>query len=156
MIMLLVLFSIGNDRYALDSTQIVEIIPLVSLKKIPHAPEPVAGLLHYRGQLVPVIDLSQLIQGRPCRHQLNTRILLVHYPDRTETSHILGLLAERVTETIQKNKKDFLPSGVTVTEAPYLGRISPDEQGMIQCVLVEHLLPDSLRACLFAPAREQR
>jgi chemotaxis-related protein WspB len=47
--MLLLLFEIGNGRYALETSQIIEIVPLVNLKKIPTTPAYVAGLMNYRG-----------------------------------------------------------------------------------------------------------
>lgn len=153
--MLLLLFHLGNDRCALESSQVMAVIPMVSLRKIPKAPDYVAGLLNYRGLLVPVIDLSQLTQGQPCQRRLSTRILLVNYLSQAGAPYVLGLLAERVTDTVKKEKTDFFSSGIKVQEAPYLGAIGIDEQGMIQCVRVEHLLPDSVRECLFAEATEQ-
>jgi len=47
--MLLLLFEIANGRYALDASQILEIVPLVKLKSIPSTPDYVAGLMNYRG-----------------------------------------------------------------------------------------------------------
>jgi len=75
-----ILFSIGNDRYALDTSHVVEVVPRVELWQIPKAPAYVAGVLRYRGQLVSVLDLCQLMHGQPCPVRLSTRILLVHYP----------------------------------------------------------------------------
>jgi chemotaxis-related protein WspB len=59
--MLLLLFEIGNGRYALEVNQIIEIVPLVKFKKIPHSPDYVAGLMNYRGKGLPVIDLNLLL-----------------------------------------------------------------------------------------------
>ena len=63
--MLFLLFELGQDRYALDVRQVAEVLPLVEFKRIPQAPPFVAGLLNYRGDPVPVIDLSQLTLSRP-------------------------------------------------------------------------------------------
>ena len=52
--MLLLLLRLGTDRYALDARQVVEVIPVIKLKRIPPAPAYVAGMFNYRGKPVPV------------------------------------------------------------------------------------------------------
>lgn len=47
--MIHLLFSIGNDRYALESSQVVEVVPRVELWQVPKAPAYVAGVFRYRG-----------------------------------------------------------------------------------------------------------
>ena len=63
--MLLLTFTAGPNRYAIDVTRIVELVPRVELRKIPHAPAFLAGLLGYRGKVVPVIDLGLLLDVPP-------------------------------------------------------------------------------------------
>src|SRR5438105_11295634 len=77
--MLLLTFKIGSDRYALPASQMIEVVPLVSLKKIPQAPPGVAGIFNYHGQPVPVIDLSELTIGIPAQARVSTRIILINY-----------------------------------------------------------------------------
>ncbi|MGL5063830.1 MAG: chemotaxis protein CheW [Microcoleus sp.] len=150
--MLMLLFYVGDDRYALDSRRVVEVVPTVVLKKLHGAPEYIPGLFNYRGHLVPVIDLCQMIQGTPARAYLSTRIVLVNcqLPDISQeddrTLHspiILGLMAERVTETLDKPETEFVSPGINVDTTPYLGGMIADDRGMIQFVRVEHLLPES-------------
>ena len=76
--MLLLTFTAGTNRYAIDVTRVVEVVPRVELRKIPHAPAFLAGLLGYRGEVVPVIDLGLLLDAAPCRDCLSTRIILVN------------------------------------------------------------------------------
>jgi len=148
--MLLLTFNLGGERYALESSRVVEVIPMVPLRKLPHAPDCVAGLFNYRGAVVPVLELRQLVQGGPCQPCLSTRIILVSWVSpKGRKSHTLGLMAERVTETVQKTSLDLSPPGITVEKAPYLGEIILGEGGMIQCLRLEHLLPDGLREALF-------
>lgn len=160
--MLMLLFYVGDERYTLSGRRVVEVVPLVALKKLYHAPEYVAGLFNYRNRIVPVLDLCRLICGEPCQTNLSTRIILVNYlEDNTSISntlqeqnpHILGLMAERVTETLDMPESEFVDSAIKIDAAPYLGKILRDEQGMIQCLRVEYLLPESQRAYLL-PAQE--
>ena len=154
--MLLLLFLIGNERFGLDVTRVIEVTPMAVLKKAPADAAHVAGLFNYRGSVVPVIDLSCLLQGRPSRPRLSTRIILVDYNTGSDSAqHILGLLAERVTETVTCRKEDVRSPGIGFDNAPYLGDIVIDNQGMIQYVLVEQLLPHWLQESLFPAAKEQ-
>ena len=147
--MLFFLFRMGDDRYALDALQIVEVLPLVGVKAIPQAPSGVAGILDYHGVPVPSIDLSQLALGRPARQRLGTRIILVDYPARNGTHHLLGLIAERATETMRRDPTDFVTSGVGNDTAPYLGPVAVDPQGIVQWIEIDKLLPSSVRDLLF-------
>ena len=147
--MLFLIFELGNDRYALDVRQIAEVLPLVSFKQVPRAPQAMNGLFNYRGAPVPVIDLSQLTLGRPSARRLSTRLVLVHYPDHTGQTHLLGLVAERATQTARHEASDFVASGVTNTGAPYLGPVVSDARGLLQWIDVRTLLPPSFRDMLF-------
>ena len=147
--MLFLLFKLGNNRYALDVRQIAEVLPLVGVKQIPKAPHAMNGLLNYRGAPVPVVDLSQLTLGRPSARRLSTRIILVHYPDQTGRTRLLGLIAERATETARHEASDFAPSGITNAGASYLGPVVTDAYGQLQWIDVRTLLPPSFRDLLF-------
>ncbi len=152
--MLFLLFHLDRDRYAIDVRQVAEVLPLIGVKQIPQAPAAVRGAINYRGLSVPLIDLSQLALGRPAPPKLTTRIVLVQYPDGSGQSRLLGLLAEQVTKTMSRAAADFKDSGVTVPDAPYLGRVASDAHGLVQWIKVEQLLPSELRDLLFQPALE--
>ena len=76
--MLLLTFTAGPNRYAVDVRRVVEVVPRVELQSVPHAPAILAGLLEYRGKVVPVIELGLLLGTRPSQDCLSTRIILVH------------------------------------------------------------------------------
>jgi len=148
--MLYLLLRMGTERYALEARRIVEVVPLVMLRPLPHTPDYVAGLFDYRGSWVPVIDLCQLTRGLPCASHQTTRIILVNYPGADGHIHILGLLAEQVTETIKLKDTDFHPAGIQVPAAPYLGELVKSADTLVQHLEIEHVLPDALRQTLFS------
>jgi len=114
----------------------------------------VAGIFNYRGAPVPVIDLSQLTLGQPAQRRLSTRIILVRYPDDNNETRLLGLIAEKATETVRREPADFVASGVTNAQASYLGPVATDARGLVQWIDVKKLLPASLREVLFKQLRE--
>jgi chemotaxis-related protein WspB len=147
--MLFLLLELAQDRYVLDARQVAEVLPLVTIKRLPQAPTCVAGILDYRGAPVPVIDVSQLMLGRPSERRLSTRIILVHYPDAGGQRRLLGLIAERATHTVRREETDFVASGVTNEDAPYLGPVATDARGLLQWLDARTLLPASVRDMLF-------
>ena len=149
--MLVLLFELGDDRYAIDVSQVLEVLPLVDLRRLPQAPDGVAGLFDFRGTPVPVIDLTALTLGRPAQRRFSTRIIVVTGPDNGD-SHLLGLIAERATETASRAATDFVWPGVTGDHAQYLGPVATDERGLLQLVDVRQLLPAAARNLLFTPA----
>jgi chemotaxis-related protein WspB len=76
--MLLLTFRAAESLYAVDVARVVEVVPRVDLRRLPHAPAFIAGVFDYRGTVVPVIDLAVLLGSEPCRHRLSTRIILVN------------------------------------------------------------------------------
>jgi chemotaxis-related protein WspB len=147
--MLFLVFQLGKDCYALDTTQIVEVLPMVRCKQIPAAPAGVVGVFNYRGEPVPLIDLATLSLGKSSRSRMSTRIILVNYLEESGETHLLGLLAEQATETIRRAETDFVDSGVASDGAPYLGSVTNDARGIIQRVEINQLLNDDLRDLLF-------
>ena len=121
--MLFLQFELGQDRYVLDCSGVVEVLPLLAIKHIPQAPSGVAGVFNYRGEPVPVVDLSALALGRP-------------------------------TATVRRDRADFADSGVVNHEAPYLGPVAADAEGLVQWIEVANLLPATVRDVLFAQPLE--
>jgi chemotaxis-related protein WspB len=147
--MLFLTFRLGEDRYAIESAQVIEVLPLVELKRIPGAPAGVAGLFNYHGASVPLIDLAELTLGKPSRKWMSTRIIVVNYSDGSSGGHVLGLLAEQATQTVRRTEEEFKDSGAHTPAAPYLGAVAVDASGILQRVEINHLLPQSLRSQLF-------
>lgn len=153
--MLFLLFEIEGDRYCLEGSRVIEVTPMVSLRSLPQAPPYVSGLMNYRGTIAPVIDLSALLGRNPSRSFFSTRIILVHLKGGDEADHVLGLMAEKVTETISRQEKDFQPPGIEIEGARFMGRVTFDERGrMIQCVEAEKILPEGVKKSLFSGGRE--
>lgn len=148
--MLLLLFQAGDNTYALDTSHVDEVIPLVLLRKIPRVPDYVAGAMNYRGKIVPVIDLCQLICGTACDRRFSTRIIMVNYCSQTGSCDRFGLMAERVTETL--NRPDLAPT--TAESNSFLGNLFMDEQGMIQQIHWQQLISDIQPAILLSPQKD--
>ncbi|WP_214511352.1 chemotaxis protein CheW [Pseudomonas brassicacearum] len=147
---LFLVFCIGNERYALQAIDVVEVLPRLPLKPIARAPSWVAGVFAWRGTVVPVIDLCALTFGQSAQARTSTRLVLVRYQgDVQQTGQVLGLILEQATDTVRCDPADFKPYGLDNRQAPYLGPVREDAQGLLQWVRVNDLLDESVRALLF-------
>ena len=145
--MLFLKFRIGSESYALDTTQIAEVLPLLQITRVPRAPVGVAGLINYRGRFVPVVDLSELMLGEPARPHISTRLILVRYGE-----HLLGLIAEQATEMMQREAGSFADTGIASDAAPYLGPGTQDGGRLVRWIDVQKLLPAAVSGVLFRQA----
>lgn len=149
--MLFLLFQLGSERYALQASRVVEVVPLLCMQRLPQAPSGVMGVFNYRGQVIPAVDLSLLTVGKASQECLSTRIIVVNYPDREGHLHLLGLIAEHATETFRAETSDFVDYRMKVS-APYLGPVLSGPKGPIQWVREQRLLSEPIRDSLFSSA----
>ena len=134
--MLKLVFHLSDKPYAIDVLRVLEVLPLIPLQSIPGVPEYVAGLLQHRGNVIPVIDLTQLITGIASVKRLSTRIIVIDASSASRQKRALGLICERVTDT-------------TIEQAP----ASLDTHHDIQTSDIETILPQSMYDFLFDLAR---
>jgi chemotaxis-related protein WspB len=124
------------------------------LKRLAQSPRGVAGMFIYRGRPVPALDLCELALGRPAVEHLSTRIIIVNHSSPAGAEQLVGLIAERATETLRREEKDFVDAGIRVATAPFFGPVLTDPQGVIQLISPEKIVQESLRAQLFAAPPE--
>jgi chemotaxis-related protein WspB len=147
--MLYLVFQMGSDRYAIDAAQVVEVLPVVTIKQVPQAVSGIAGVFDYHGAPVPLIDLAELALGQRSRRWMSTRIILVTYRVDPGRTHLLGLLAEQATETLRRTEEDFDDAGVTASNAPYLGTVTTNAASIVQRIEIQNLLSEGIRHQLF-------
>jgi chemotaxis-related protein WspB len=133
--MLVLTFRVAEVPYAVSVRQVVEVVPRVALRGVPHAPAYLAGLLRYRGGAVPVIDLGLLMGDVACEDRLDTRIILVDGGVHGGTGlGFLGLIAERVDDVRAVDELKRAVAGLEIEEAPYLGPVYEADDGLIQLI----------------------
>lgn len=144
--MLLVLFKLQNDDYAIDCTRVIEVIPFLQTQKIPLTPKYVTGMINYRGTPVPIIDLGLLLNKQACRQQLSTRIILTSLALGRQVRKVVGLLAENVTETV-KTPKEWQPK--STDKGPLYLDNALIKHPMVRWFEPDQMLPDDIPGLSF-------
>ena len=148
---LFIQLQIGLDGYVVPAQQVVRILPWCPLKSIPGAPLGIAGALLYGTMPVPVVDLTCLALNRPAARRFSTRILLTTLDDQTGPDvRLLGIIAEKVTHTIQLDEDRFVSSPVRTQATAYLGPIAVLPDRMLQRIDTRRLLPQGVLEALQA------
>lgn len=140
--MLHLLFRIGHEAFAVAAGDIDAVLPCPDLEPLTLAPAHVAGLLRYRGQVIPVLDLNVLSGAEPCQRLLSTRIMLV----RSAVGAGLGLLVEETLDMLNPDVPEAIAPEVLGAGRPWLAPMVFDTaQGLVQVVDWRDLLTPELR-----------
>lgn len=120
---------IGASLYALQTTMIEKIIPLVSWQPLPESPRWVLGVFRYRGQTLPLIDLHKRLSEGEIPLTASMVILVTKGP------RAVGLVASGVTKLIHVAASDITPPPTDVTYASFITGSLSSEKGKVMHIL---------------------
>lgn len=93
----LVSFNIDNEEYGIDILKVEEIIRVISITKIPNAPDFIEGVINLKGNVIPVIDLRTKLNKIKKVHDNNNRIIVVEVSGIT-----VGFIVDSVSDEFLK------------------------------------------------------
>jgi chemotaxis-related protein WspB len=141
--MLFLVFRTGHSHCAVEAKQIVEVLPFLQIDALPGGPAGTAGVINYRGSLLPVIDLAELTTRKPAAPLHSSRILITRLKSGDFASQFVGVLVEGATQMLRLDPERFAQS--RVAEATWASH--EDIEGtsrLIQRIDLETLLPSLL------------
>lgn len=109
----LVSFLLNREEYALDISQVLEIIKLGGWTRVPNAPRHVKGVINLRGRIIPVVD-PKLKMGlnESSLDSRNARIIIVEAGGR-----VIGMAVDSVNQVLRLPSDVVEPPPDTVTGA---------------------------------------
>jgi len=151
--MLLLLFSIGKNRYGIEATQVLEIWPMLPLKPIYRTPDYIAGLASCREQLIPIVDISKLYIGKSVPSRISTRIILTKV-NNLGKEQTIGIVAERVTDTVTVDSIPVASIKIKSESGALAGQELLINGQLIQKINVNELLPNEIYDQIFLQDNE--
>ncbi|ARD46864.1 chemotaxis protein CheW [Sporosarcina sp. P37] len=91
-----VIVRTGNEEYALPVESVISIEKLGYVTPIPHLPDYLLGLMRFRGELVPILDMSQIFYRRATPRDAESHVVVVK-TDQLE----IGLLVLDAREILE-------------------------------------------------------
>ncbi len=93
-----IVFAMGEDRYALPVAMVREILEHRTGFRLPGAPDWLIGLTDVRGRSLPMADLRRCLGLAAVPPTALTRLLVVELPGTAATPFEIGLVVDMVCE----------------------------------------------------------
>jgi purine-binding chemotaxis protein CheW len=106
-------FKLGAEMFALDVSQVREVLDVSTITKVPRAATFMRGVINVRGSVVPVVDLRLKFDMAQIERTVDTRIVVMEITLEGEVT-VIGALADAV-----HNVMDLEPSQIEA--APKIG-----------------------------------
>ena len=107
---LFVILEVGDASYILPASDVRELETYNGATPVPAAREFVAGVVHIRGRVGPVIDLRRRFGLPSVERTLETRVVVTEVGDR-----LVGLVADRARELLRQTT-DIKPPPRVIAE----------------------------------------
>ncbi len=86
-------FYIGEQIYGIEIQNVVEIIEMTHITKVPHVPPYIKGMINVRSKVVPIIDIRTRFDKEEIPYTSRTCIIILTLDDVT-----VGIIVDRVAD----------------------------------------------------------
>jgi len=93
-------FKVGEEVFALEVTNVREILEFIPVTKVPQTPDFMTGVINLRGSVVPVMDMRLKFGMSETEKTVNTCIIVVEVDMDGDTA-LLGALVDSVQEVFE-------------------------------------------------------
>ena len=105
-------FRIGGKRLASGFNEVVEILPMPQVTPVPGAQPWLLGVANIRGNLLPIVDLKQFLEGERTVIHEGQRVLIVRQPGGDVAVTIDELFGQRSFTDAQQQPSEALAQSV--------------------------------------------
>jgi purine-binding chemotaxis protein CheW len=98
-------FRVGDDRFALEIRNVIEIIGMQKITTVPDMPPFIKGVINLRGTVIPVVDIRTRFNLDPRGYDDRTCIIIVDVQEI-----LVGLIVDTVNEVMAFAKEDVAPN----------------------------------------------
>ncbi len=132
-------FYIGDTIYGLPLTNVVEIISVQPIAKVPGTPPYVKGVINLRGGIVPLVDVRLKFGQEEKEYDEFTNVIITVLNDMT-----VGLVVDRVSNVVRSENVGVssLPEFSTVNTNRYMTSVSRTGDSLIMNLNCETILED--------------
>jgi len=134
---LLMFKLVGEQTFAINVFKVQEVLNLPNLTEMPQRHSSICGVTHFRGQTVPVINLSQAIGMRPLEVNKESIIIVTEY-NRSVQAFLVGGIKQIVNMTWE----EIMPPPRAAGRAHYLTAITRHQEKLIEIIDVEKVLSE--------------
>ncbi|NEX16949.1 MAG: chemotaxis protein CheW [Halochromatium sp.] len=130
-------FSLGEEEYAIDILKVQEILGYENVTRIANAPEFIKGVTNLRGVIVPIVDLRIKFKLDKVEYGGQTVVIVVNVSDR-----IVGIVVDGVSDVMTLTPDQIKPApelGMSLS-SDFLKGLGSLEKRMLVLVDIDKLL----------------
>ena len=130
-------FFIEDTRFGIDTSRVQEIIKVIDITNIHHAPEYIMGAINLRGKIVTIMNLGRKLVLSPTEIDDEARIMIADWGDE-----YVGLLVDKVSDVIvvERERIKPAPSNVKGAQGRYFEGVYETEDGLVGILNVDEVL----------------
>jgi len=130
-----VVFSLDDQRYALDLARVQRCIRVVAITPLPEAPAIVMGIIDLGGVVIPVINLRKRFNHPPRDGRLSDHLIVATTWKRT-----VALLVDETKGVIEASPESYAPAGEIMPRIELVDGAVKLEDGLVLIHDLERLL----------------
>ena len=130
-------FSLGDEEYAIDILKVQEIRGYENVTRIANAPDFIKGVTNLRGVIVPIVDLRIKFHLASVEYGGQTVVIVVNVGER-----VVGIVVDGVSDVMTLTPDQIKPApefGVTLS-SDFLSGLGSLDDRMLVIVDIEKLL----------------
>jgi len=99
-----IVFRLGETQFGVEISQVLRIVRLTPITRVPRAPHFLEGVINYHGRVAPVVDLRKRLALPAAEYGDAARILIVELETQT-----IGMLVDSVVGIIRLPEEAIQP-----------------------------------------------
>ncbi len=147
-------FAVGDERYAVEISNVREILGIPPIAKSPQARDYLKGVIDLRGTIIPVVDFRMKIGIEERAYDSRTCILVVNVRMSGQSVPV-GLVVDTVVDVLKIGEKELQPApnyGSSV-DTSFLDGIVKVGPLVVMAVNIDRLLESATELVFYAGAR---
>ena len=149
-------FRLGEEMFAIDVSQVREILDVSTITKVPKAPDFMRGVINVRGSVVPVVDLRLKFDMPITEQTVDTRIVVIEIDLEGELI-VMGTLTDAVHDVMDLEPSDIEqpPKVGTRWNTDFIKGIGKNNSTFVIILDVNCIFSSETRAMAKPPLEEQ-
>lgn len=88
-------FLVDTEEYGVEALRVQEIIRYLAPVKVPNAPDSIQGVINFRGEVIPVLDLRKTLSLSPLQIDQYTVIVVIETEGK-----MFGIVVDRILDLV--------------------------------------------------------
>ncbi|CCQ94363.1 Chemotaxis protein CheW [[Clostridium] ultunense Esp] len=106
-----VVFNLGAEEFGIDIMNVKEIVPYQESVNVPNAPDFIEGIINYRGNVIPIINLKKRFKLGDSEVTKDTRIIVINLEDKE-----IGFVVDEASQTLRLDDEQIDPTPDIISE----------------------------------------